>query len=514
MPGGWLAACGRFAEETGLDPAVLSLLRAYGDPERDGADDTGHGFADLEAAALADAAAQGDRVRDRLSAEVDPDQAALFARRLGAVCALLEGLAAQSAAARVLRVGLWRRVDDILAAPGPWALRVRACVDFYFSHAALLRHARTAEPVPVPLARRAAEAVWEAVAPGVDHARLDGPTEQGPVHINLLRVAPGARLEAAETARVGELAAWVRSRGAAAATSGGFFLYSEADIQPPSRRRDPVGVLVVAGEVRVPPVFRRSALVQAPGGPVRIAQLGPEQAVLVLDDGRRLRPVRDGSPGAGELPVRAVNRAEAEHLDTGAAAGLAVVGSRVVAAGQGRLAVPLNGLALLLPPGEPTPPVGSEVRWVLDTPLHTAMAGGPRLLRGGEVELDLLREDFAGSAPPVTFSRDETFDQNLLPRLVAGLDPAGTLFLAAIDGRNLDRAPGLTLRRAAGLLAALGCTEALNLDGGSSKRMVVDGAVVDLASTEVVSGTTGGARVRPVNTALLVYSGEPGARAT
>ena len=55
------------------------------------------------------------------------------------------------------------------------------------------------------------------------------------------------------------------------------------------------------------------------------------------------------------------------------------------------------------------------------------------------------------------------------------------------------------------LLIALGCHTAMNLDGGSSKRMVIGDRAVDLPSTEVVGG--GGerrpARVRPVHTALL-----------
>ena len=192
-------------------------------------------------------------------------------------------------------------------------------------------------------------------------------------------------------------------------------------------------------------------------------------------------------------------------MDLAGHPGFAVVGKVVVAAGRDHLRVPLNGLVLRLPPGSPLPAVGSEVRWEVDGRPWTAVAGGPRLLRGGQVELSLEAEDFGGSAPPVTFSQDETFDQNLLPRLVVGLRPDETLFMAAIDGRNMDRAPGFTLRGAAELLAALGCTEAVNLDGGSSKRMVVEGTVVDLPSTEVVAGGAAEARVRPVHTAVLVY---------
>lgn len=114
------------------------------------------------------------------------------------------------------------------------------------------------------------------------------------------------------------------------------------------------------------------------------------------------------------------------------------------------------------------------------------MAGGPILLSPGGDALDMAREDFRGSAPPVTFSQDETFDRNLLPRMGAGLCADGELVFVAVDGRNLDRALGLTLRGTSELLASLGCVRALNLDGGSSKRMVIAGkGVVCINTTEI-----------------------------
>jgi len=124
-------------------------------------------------------------------------------------------------------------------------------------------------------------------------------------------------------------------------------------------------------------------------------------------------------------------------------------------------------------------------------------------LRAGALDLDRAEDVFAGSAPPITFSQDETYDQNLLPRLVVGLRPEGTLILAAVDGRNLAQAPGMTLRGCASLLAQLGCVDGMNLDGGSSKRMILGCETVDLATTEVVgSGTATEVRVRPVHSAL------------
>jgi len=46
----------------------------------------------------------------------------------------------------------------------------------------------------------------------------------------------------------------------------------------------------------------------------------------------------------------------------------------------------------------------------------------------------------------------------------------------------------------------------MNLDGGSSKRMWIDGEVVDIPSTEVVAGAADDLRVRPVHTAILVFA--------
>ena len=120
--------------------------------------------------------------------------------------------------------------------------------------------------------------------------------------------------------------------------------------------------------------------------------------------------------------------------------------------------------------------------------------GGPILLSAdGRIPnaLSLQSEDFTGSAPPVTFSQDETFDRNLLPRMGAGLTQDGSLILTAVDGRNLERALGLALRGTSDLLSYLGCITGLNLDGGSSKRMVIkDKGVVCLHTTEIKSSSS------------------------
>jgi len=492
---GWRAACAAFVRASGTDPAVLHRLDAFGRPGDDPL--PGLDFPALEREAIHDAAALDDELASRLGLEVDTAQAAMFGRRRADVAAMLASLGTAHTEARVLQVGLWRRIRDVLAGEGPRALRVRAVVDFYYSMGAQLRY----RGIPGPsLTSRVAGLHWSLIATGVHHALLDGQTNEGPLHVNLLRVAPGCGLRAVDARGVGDFAAW-------SATSGGFFLYSEPAIETPSARHDPVGLLADGREILSPPTLARSALVQEANGRFRIRRIGPDSANLFPETGPRLDIVaRNTAPppwsGDGPIGVAAHDRAHGATRPGHAGPWLSVVGDQAVALPPGPAPVPLNGILLALPPGAPAHT--GWIRWALDVPVGAAIAGGPRLLRAGQIDLDRSADDLMGDAPPITFSQDETFDQNLLPRLAAGLLPDGGLVFAAIDGRNIDIAPGFTLAGSAALLRALGCMEALNLDGGSSKRMAVAGRIVDLPTTEVVRGARSTARVRPVHTALLI----------
>ncbi len=192
---------------------------------------------------------------------------------------------------------------------------------------------------------------------------------------------------------------------------------------------------------------------------------------------------------------------------------MAIVGHTITAVSEDALPISLAGLVVHVPDGQPPTP-GTTVTWQLpplhdESPIESAMAGGPMLLLDGKLCINRESEDFMATAPPVTFSQDETFDQNLLPRMACGVDEAGDIFFAAIDGRNFYKAPGMTLEQTASWMRALGCTRALNLDGGSSKRMVIDRRVVDSPSTEVVAGKSDKKLIRPVHSAILIFPGEP-----
>ena len=53
------------------------------------------------------------------------------------------------------------------------------------------------------------------------------------------------------------------------------------------------------------------------------------------------------------------------------------------------------------------------------------------------------------------------------------------MFLVVVDGRQPEFSVGMTLAELADYMVKLGCTEAMNFDGGSSAVMWHDGKIVN-----------------------------------
>ncbi|MBV8780044.1 MAG: phosphodiester glycosidase family protein [Phycisphaerae bacterium] len=69
------------------------------------------------------------------------------------------------------------------------------------------------------------------------------------------------------------------------------------------------------------------------------------------------------------------------------------------------------------------------------------------------------------------------------PRTAAGIDAmADALVLVVVDGHRPRDRTGMTLRQLGDQLIQLGCSDALNLDGGGSSVMVADGKLISLPS--------------------------------
>lgn len=94
-----------------------------------------------------------------------------------------------------------------------------------------------------------------------------------------------------------------------------------------------------------------------------------------------------------------------------------------------------------------------------------AVGGGPVLIRDAQIKISNEEEKkFAGKA---------ISDRH--PRTAMGYTKEGKLIILAIQGRMKGIAVGATLGETASLLLNLGCVEGINLDGGGSSCLLVNG---------------------------------------
>jgi exopolysaccharide biosynthesis protein len=116
-------------------------------------------------------------------------------------------------------------------------------------------------------------------------------------------------------------------------------------------------------------------------------------------------------------------------------------------------------------PGQPAEPLDyddAEVWQVRD-----AIGAGPALVVDGEMRVTADEEVFFGTSIP-----------DVHPRTSAGRTADGSLILMVVDGRQ-PASRGVNLIELASLMRAVGAVDAVNLDGGGSSTLVVNGSLVN-----------------------------------
>jgi hypothetical protein len=333
----------------------------------------------------------------------------------------------------------------------------------------------------------------------------------GPIAVYLLRLDPSrARLDSVlsndEVVGAEPVQSIAERHHAMAAVNGGF--YNE-------KNGEPVGLLKVAGELVSDTPFTKGVV--AIRSPVRgrteleFDQVSARLSMSFRSAGRSWTVPVDGvdtTRGRGKLMLYT----PAYHADTDTAANgtewildgrpLKVVAIR---RDQGHTPIPKNGRVLSfggleLPEALAALTPGVDVKFAIDWHTVNGLAAssleaadhvvnGNGLLRvKGHVLSDWRVERF-GAADFVTGRQ---------PRTLIGLDRKGFIWLATIDGRQLDHSIGMNFADLERLCDRLQLTDALNLDGGGSTTMVIRGRIVNQPSDPLGP--------RPVSDALLVFA--------
>jgi len=80
------------------------------------------------------------------------------------------------------------------------------------------------------------------------------------------------------------------------------------------------------------------------------------------------------------------------------------------------------------------------------------------------------------------YSVEQTLESFLIkrhPRTAVGIKENGEWVFAVVDGRFFNLWGGMTIKEMATLMQQLGCVNALNLDGGGSSTMIMNGSIIN-----------------------------------
>ncbi len=150
---------------------------------------------------------------------------------------------------------------------------------------------------------------------------------------------------------------------------------------------------------------------------------------------------------------------------------LAVSGNKITQISTSSLQIPKDGYVIAGPASLLDKfKVGDKVKLDITTipewkNVKHIISGGPYLVKNGEVFVDMTEQKLASIG-----------GKN--PRSAIGYTADNNLILVAVDGRE-GHSVGMTLMQLANFMKSAGCVNAINLDGGGSTVMYVDGKVVN-----------------------------------
>lgn len=255
---------------------------------------------------------------------------------------------------------------------------------------------------------------------------------------------------------------------------------------------DPLGLMVRDGELLSLPYPNRSAFAWGEGGGFQAVaeytgmatpDLGLPFPIKGVNQEAGVNELTLNFPIAGAAICRQANRLYAVvRLETDDVKPIGRVIGEVQYLLEGTESVPIQaGNAILAASGTRVPDLralnpGQRITFDLAVTgfdwkkVRQAVGGGPTLISRGRSAIRANAEGF-----------NDAFSEKRHPRTAVGLTANGDLWFVTIDGRQ-KISDGATLAETAQVLRGLGCTEAINLDGGGSTTLNVLGLTLNRVS--------------------------------
>lgn len=325
---------------------------------------------------------------------------------------------------------------------------------------------------------------WNNVADGVEYTQVRREFGGKLVDINLLRLdLKKVRLDvrhAMDMAIGTETTSSIATRHRAfAAINAGFFRLDKSEFAG-----DNVGLLMIDDYLWSEPTLERVAIGIINhrkktevffdrwdfAGYLRLKSADRPDVLKGLNRERKDNEVIAYTPSFGKVVTR-----------TGEETGIVVQRNRVAGRCSGECEIPRDGFVLI--GNGPRSSVlqqlniGDRVQLVWDIrgknntqrayKLEDAVAGVPQLIRNGKIDITWVEE-----------KATKSFVETRHPRTAVAKLKDGKFLMITVDGRT-ESSGGISLYDLADYLLSLGAVEAMNLDGGGSSTMFLDGKVVN-----------------------------------
>lgn len=319
--------------------------------------------------------------------------------------------------------------------------------------------------------RRYAGGIIRDVDVGIKHIKLTKYYDGKPVRINVVEIDRGLasnyELKPALASSVDNLQSRrtittiAKQNNAIAAVNGTFF-------KP--QTGVPLGTLMIDGKIYTGPIYNRVAMGIGDDG-FKVARI--EMNAKLKAKGKTLNLDNINQPRMLSSYSLIYTREWGEKAPVSPKYGyqIAIKDNKIIQSSSNPLVIPEGGYVIVAPYRSLEPflkesKVEVEINTIPDWKnMKHIISGGPYLVKDSEVYVDMSAEKLGAIG-----------GKN--PRTAIGYTKDNHLIMVAVDGRE-NQSVGMTLMQLASFMKSIGCTNAINLDGGGSTVMYVNGQVVN-----------------------------------